>query len=145
MAGGKPDYSLSGSEKRSKKTSPVKKYFHAFHPRRICHAPRFMVEFLSISDYNKGMPLVTGGSLTVRFTVDKRDKNDLLNSRFEIIFFIDKVFVYEEESGISPFNYRFSVKDLNRGEHVITVNVYGLEDYIGTRSVKILLGGNGDN
>jgi len=64
---------------------------------------------------------------------------DLINSRFEIIFFIDNVFLFEEEDGISPFTYRLDTKGLNEGEHILTVNIYGYEDHIAGKSKRIFI------
>ena len=64
---------------------------------------------------------------------------DLINSRFEILFFMDNVFLFEEEEGTSPFTYRLDTKGLNQGEHILTVNIYGYQDHIASHSKRIFI------
>ncbi len=131
---------IEGVEKRPKKKTNIKKCIHALHKRAKCHEPNFDFEILDIEEYdNKNIPLIKGDVVPIRVVLDEEDKLDLINSRFEIIFFIDNVFVFEEEEGTSPFTYKFDAKGLNEGEHIITVNIYGYDDHISSRSKRIFI------
>ena len=126
--------------KRPAKSVTTKKYIHALHKRAKCHEPNFDFEILGLKEYNeKGIPLITQDIIPIRIIIDQKDKIDLINSRFEIIFFIDNVFIFEEEEGTSPFTYRFDTKGLSQGEHIITVNIYGFNDHIASRSKRIFI------
>jgi flagellar hook assembly protein FlgD len=128
------------TEKRLAKSVTSKKYIHALHKRAKCHEPNFDFEILGLKEYNKkGIPLITQDIIPIRIIIEQKDKIDLINSRFEIIFFIDNVFIFEEEEGTSPFTYRFDTKGLSEGEHIITVNIYGFNDHIASRSQRILI------
>ncbi len=126
-------------EKRPKKKTDIKKSMHALHKRAKCHEPRFDFEILDIKEYkDKDVPIIEG-AVPIRIRLDERDKLDLINSRFEIIFFIDNIFLFEEEEGTSPFTYRLDTKGLNEGEHILTVNIYSYEDHIASRSKRIFI------
>jgi hypothetical protein len=50
--------------------------------------------------------------------------------RYEWVFFIDHRFVFEEEAVKSdPYRFELDVSGLAEGEHVLTVNLVGREDY----------------
>jgi len=126
-------------EKRPVKKTDIKKSMHALHKRAKCHEPRFDFEILDIKEYkDKDTPVIEGAA-HIRVRLDEQDKLDLINSRFEIIFFIDSVFLFEEEEGTSPFTYRLDTKGLNEGEHILTLNIYGYEDHIASRSKRIFI------
>jgi hypothetical protein len=134
-----PKVQSSSAKRRTRATSPFKKYLHATHPRAKCREPRFAIEFPHVSEYaDDGAPIVSG-VVPVRIIIDKQDKKLLQDERYEIVFFVDFVFLYEEEEGISPFTYFFDTKGMSEGRHLITVNVYGFKDHIGTetRSVDV--------
>ena len=94
---------------------------------------------MDIKEYTEDNIPVVSNFVPVRIKLDERDKLDLINSRFEIIFFIDNVFLFEEEEGTSPFTFRLDTRGLNEGKHILTVNIYGFDDHIASRSKKILV------
>jgi len=124
--------------KRKKRKSMSEKHRHFYHDRKSCHEPRFSFEILGAEDYVNGIAVVTD-EVSIRINIDERDLPALINSRFEIIFFIDNVFLFEEEEGTSPFTYRFNTEGLNHGEHVLTLNVASYDDHIGSVSKKVFV------
>lgn len=129
------------AEKRARKIVSIKKYTHALHKRAKCHEPDFDLEILDIKKYKDNKIPIIEDTVPIRIILDEEDKLDLINSRFEIIFFIDNIFIFEEEEGVSPFTYRFDIKGLSKGEHIITVNIYGFDDHISSKSKKIFIRG----
>jgi len=50
------------------------------------------------------------------------------NDRCEWIFFVDQQFVFEEEkAATNPYVFEFDITSLAKGDHVLTVNLAGLE------------------
>lgn len=112
--------------------------FHSLHKRADCHEPEFKIEFLESKMSNGGAPVVKGAT-PVRVTISDRDKWYLTDTRYEVMFFVDAVFIYEEEEGISPFTYYWDTKGLSRGEHILTVNIMNYDDHIGVESRKVIV------
>jgi len=102
--------------------------------------PGFDFEILDVTEYHdSNIPLIRGDNVSIRVSVAEEDKMDLINSRFEIIFFMDNVFLFEEEEGTSPFTYRLDIKKLNKGLHALTVNIYSYNDRTAGRTKKIFI------
>lgn len=119
--------------------SDKKKYIHHRHDPRICHEPKFTVSFPK-SQANKDGVHVLSGNTPVRVEIDKRDKMDLINKRFEIMLYIDGTFLFEMEEGTSPFTFNWNTKGFIKGPHILTVNIMSYDDHIGVKSQKILIG-----
>jgi hypothetical protein len=75
----------------------------------------------------------------VRIEVDERDRSLVTNSRFEMIFYVDTVFLFEDEDSFTPYTYQWDTSGLNPGPHILTVNVHGYGDHIGARSAIVMV------
>jgi hypothetical protein len=62
------------------------------------------------------------------------DRERLLNKRYEIMLFLDQVYLCEEEGGMLPFNYKMSTRGITPGKHVITANVVDTDGNLGAVS-----------
>jgi len=112
-------------------------YLHASHDRAHCHDISFQVEFPTLEKDERGLPILQGKTL-VRVQLEDKDRNFMVNQRFEVGFFVDTVFLFEEEEGQDPFNYEWNTTGLARGEHLLTVNVIGYEDHLGVKTVRVM-------
>lgn len=112
-------------------------YKHALHKREGCHEPRFNVEF--IGSKNEEVIPVLSETTPIRVTLDEADRRILTNARYEVAFYIDNIFLFEEESGFSPYTYIWNTKGMSKGEHFITVIVQGYDDHIGTATKKVMI------
>lgn len=102
-------------------------------------SPDFDVDFpLAAKEANQPLPILTGAA-PIRITLSEKDKRRLTESKYEIMFFIDYVFLFEDEDGVSPFTYMFNTAGINEGEHVLTVNLIGYNGEVGTKSVKVFI------
>jgi len=112
---------------------------HALHPRDACREPRFEITFPeTVETTAEGWPVVQGRS-PVRIVVDERDRRLVTESRFEVILYVDTIFLYEDEDSFTPYTYQWDTGGLNPGPHVITVNVHAYGDHIGTRSAVVVV------
>jgi len=73
----------------------------------------------------------------VRVSIDKDDAKWLTETKYEVGFFLNSLFLTEDEEGINPFTYRLNTTGLREGVHAITVNVVGYEGEVGTKSVQV--------
>lgn len=102
-------------------------------------APAFEIILPSSQETTKqGVPIISGIA-PIRIILDKKDKKRLTQTKYEIAFFIDNLFLFEDEEGTSPFTYLFNTKGINAGEHTITVNLIGYEGEVGVKSLKVYL------
>ncbi len=127
-------------KKRKTIWSTEKKYLHYRHNPVLCHEPRFSVTFPNSKTSDDGTPVLLD-SAPVRVEIDKRDKNNLIDKRFEIMLYVDGVFIFEMEEGTSPFTFNWNTQGAAKGPHVLTVNVMSYDDHIGVVTQKVILGG----
>ena len=83
-----------------------------------------------------GIPIVSG-QVPVRLVVDQQDQSRLLERGFEPIFFLDGLYMYENEVGFLPITWQWNAEQTNEGEHYITANVRSYEGNFGTATVKV--------
>ncbi len=112
-------------------------YFHAAHERDHCRDITFDIEFPNVERNPEGLPILKDETI-VRVRLRSQDRNFMVNQRFEVMFFVDTVFLFEEEEGQDPFNFAWDTKGLNPGEHLLTVNLIGYEDHLGVKTVRVI-------
>jgi len=117
------------------------KYKHALHDKSVCHEPEFKVEFpKAVSEMPDGTPVVNGNEpVPVKVTISEKDRLHVESARFEVMFFADTVFIFEDEEGFTPFTYMWDTKGLPEGEHVFTVNIMSYDDHCGVESKKVII------
>ena len=92
---------------------------------------------LQISQAATQAPLEVREKVPVRIDVAEKDRELLTKQKFEIIFFVDMVYVAEEERAYVPFNYAWELGQLPEGEHILTVNFITAKGQMGVGSVKV--------
>jgi flagellar hook assembly protein FlgD len=116
------------------------KYLHYSHDPRNCHEPKFTISFPQHKKTNEeGLPILSG-KVPIRIEVDPNDIRYMTNKRFEIVFYIDGVFLFEMEEGTSPFTCHWDTKGFSKGPHTMTVNLISYDDHIGVLNKKIIVG-----
>lgn len=76
-------------------------------------------------------------SITIKLT--DKDKLWFSQERFSLNIFIDDVFVKGEALGYNDYTWNFNPKGINKGKHLITVNLKGFNDHIGIGSLPIYI------
>ncbi|OGX04649.1 MAG: hypothetical protein A3G87_03850 [Omnitrophica bacterium RIFCSPLOWO2_12_FULL_50_11] len=137
---------IASSPLRTRRSEGRLQYIHAAHPRPLCHEPRFEVEFPSSKlspsvgedkgDGGAGAPVLKG-KVPIRITLDPKDKDYLVANRFEVMFFMDSVFLFEQEEATSPLTFYLDTAKLGKGVHRLTINVMDYEDHIGVQTLKV--------
>ncbi|MBF5056818.1 hypothetical protein Y5W_02112 [Alcanivorax sp. 521-1] len=111
---------------------------HYFLPRAVEAEPRVKVslsgEMKPLSDDR----YVVSGKTIVKVDMDKSSEWAMAQSQYEIGFFIDGDFVAEEEQGYVPLSWQLDTDYLDKGEHLLTVNVSGFNGAVGIRSLKLI-------
>ncbi len=120
------------------------KYLHYRHHPEECHEPKFDITFPGHKVDELGRPVLSGLS-KVRVEIDPDDLRFMMNDRYEIMLYVDSVFLFEMEDGTSPFTFNWNVDSYKKGPHVITVNVMSYADHIGSLSKQIMIGDNQDD
>jgi hypothetical protein len=79
---------------------------------------------------------VVSGVTPLRVTLDPAHAVHLVDTRFEIMVFVDTVFLFESEDGSNPFNHLLDTRALAPGPHLLTVNVLAYDDHFGTHTIR---------
>ena len=113
-------------------------FLHARHLREDCREPQFTITFPNHPKKEHHVPVLKG-IVPVRVEINQQNKERLTNNRFEIVFYVDNIFLFEEEKGFSPFTYNWNTKGMKEGEHILTINVleYGGVDHMGSKNAKV--------
>lgn len=114
-------------------------YNHWQHPRDKCYDPRISILLPGeLRGDNTGIPVVSG-RVPIQMKISGRDRKYMMDQRFEVVYYLDFVFIHEEELGYSPFTWVWNTAGVNRGIHYITVMLRGYEGHFGTatRAVKV--------
>lgn len=101
-------------------------------------SPVLNIEFPDSKKSESGIPVVSGIA-SVRVSINDEDLLWLRETKYEVGLFIDNVFLFEDEEGISPFTYSLDTSRLNKGRHILTVNIIGYEGEIGTKTVPVFV------
>lgn len=117
------------------------RYLHATHAPNRCRQPRIEVELLDVEEPDASDGPRVRGRKTVRVTVDDEDQEFLLSGAYELMFFTDLVFLFEEEEGTSPFHYELDTSGLNPGLHFLTVNLITYNDHAAAVSIPFRVEG----
>ncbi len=120
-----------------KKRPPKRMYAHAQQP--LENRGDFNIELVlpdGIKRNKAGVPIVSG-SVPVRLDIDDRDRARALAQRFEPVFFLDGVFVFENETGFLPMTWNWDASAVNPGTHYLTANLRGYEGNFGIATVKV--------
>lgn len=118
---------------------PMDRDMHARNYLKMAREPHISAEFLGdVKKTEMGIPVVKG-IVPVRVSIAPEDKLALEDSRYEIMFYVDTVFLFEEESGFSPFTYMWDTRGLSEGEHLLTVNLWSYEDNCGVITKKVVV------
>ena len=76
----------------------------------------------------------------LRVNADKDSEWLLDESLYEVGFFVDGVFVAEEEQGYLPMSWRLDPKRYGSGRHTLTVNISGFDGRVGVGSMIFHVG-----
>ncbi len=126
-------------ERRARQYPGTGQYLHAFHRRAICHEPRFSIELpADLPKTADGVPVVRG-SVPLRIRLSPADQIHLIQARFELVLYVDTVFLLEEEEGYSPFTYLLDTSTIGPGPHLVTVGLLSFDDHIGVATEKIVV------
>lgn len=120
---------------------PADRYLHARHNPGDCHEPKINVEILAENHQQEKIPVVEG-IVPVKVSIAPQDRLATENSRYEIMFFVDTVFLFEDESGFSPFTYIWDTRGLSEGEHLLTVNLWTYDDHCGVVTKEVFIIGD---
>ncbi len=82
---------------------------------------------------------VVSGMVPFVANVRDADRERVLQRRFEAVFYVDGVFVHENELGYLPLTWVWDASRVNPGEHYVTLNIRGYEGNFGTATRKVIV------
>jgi hypothetical protein len=123
---------------KAKRPSSVQRVAPHFRlPRTVDYSPSLRVTFVNTQGTDSDGAAILRGKTMVKVELDEQDKLIFQNQQFEICFFLDYEFYAEDEAGYTPFNWVWDLSNVDKGEHVLTVNISGFKDQIGVLSRKV--------
>jgi flagellar hook assembly protein FlgD len=121
--------------------SGERRYFHAVHSAWVCREPEAIIRLPGASKKENRWVI---SSVQVPITIDAppESRRMLIESRFEVVIFVDGVFIMEDEEGYFPYTYMWDTSSLNPGDHLLTVNLVSYEDHIAVKTLQVTIIGN---
>jgi FlgD Ig-like domain len=113
-------------------------YLHASCDPSTCHEPRFSIGFPRSMDVADNVPVVSGKT-PLRIDIAPADAAYMISKRFEVMLYVDGIFVFEEEDGTSPLTYQWDTSTLVPGKHQVTVNIMSYDDHVGTVTRPVIV------
>jgi hypothetical protein len=110
---------------------------HKAHKRQGCYDPKVSL-YLKGAKVKEGIPVVRKNTPLI-IEIDKKDQTWFTKERFQLHIFLDDVLVHAELDGYTPYIWNFSPEGLNKGRHVLAVNLSGFADHIGAAILPILV------
>jgi hypothetical protein len=99
----------------------------------------FKVEFPDAIGVTEDGRAIIGDETTFRLEVDDPTlREQLINLRFEVMVYLDTVFLFEAEDGALPFNYRIDARALSPGSHLLTVNLLSYDQRVGLQTIELV-------
>jgi FlgD Ig-like domain len=129
-----------GREKRPNKKLPRKIIRnHWQHTPEKCRDPEIRIELPEGTQWDQDGTAIVNGLVRLKVDLPEQDRLILTEERFEVMFFVDFLFVYEEEAGYLPYNWTWNAQSTIKSPHYITVNLIGYEGHIGSATLKVRL------
>jgi hypothetical protein len=121
---------------------PVRKrtmYNHWQHERNQCYDPELHIHLpADLARTDEGLPVITGQT-GIGIDVAEQDSRYLYDQRFEVVLYIDFLFLQEEEMGYLPYFWQFDPQGMSASVHYLTVMLRGYEGHFGTATQKIFI------
>lgn len=109
------------------------------YPRESCRDPKIYLKPLAVKELKDDLPVITGETY-FQMSVDPHDQELITDQKFEVVFYVDGVFIYEEEIGYAPFAWRWRPVGVNSGVHYITAMLRGYKGHFGSATTKVWVG-----
>ncbi len=84
----------------------------------------------------KALP-IAAGKVAIQLDVDPDDRARLLEQRFEVGFFLDGKYMFENEVGFLPMTWVWDAGAVNEGIHYVTGNVWGYAGQFGATTIAV--------
>lgn len=111
---------------------------HKNHKKEFCKDIEVLFELPKNTPKTKRFYKIKGNTPIIIKLSDK-DKLWFSQERFSINIFIDDIFIKGEALGYAPYTWNFNPKGINKGKHLVTVNIKGFNDHIGIGSLPIII------
>lgn len=114
---------------------------HYYYQRSADTDPEIFIELPgSVEKDESGTAiLVAEEPIPVKVTMNEKDEQFVSASKYEVTFFVDFEFMSEEELGFMPITWLWKPNNLEKGKHILTVNVSGFKGQVGVRSTEFII------
>jgi hypothetical protein len=109
------------------------------YPRESCRDPKIYLKPLAVTERKEELPVINSETY-FQLRIDPHDQELITDQKFEVVFYVDGVFAYEEEIGYAPFAWRWNPSGVNSGIHYITAMLRGYKGHLGSATTKVWVG-----
>ncbi len=112
---------------------------HKNHDKKHCRDLEVLFSLPeNIQKTEDGFVKISGACpITIEFSAE--DKSWFIPERLSVNIFIDDIFVKGEALGYIPYTWNFNPEGMNKGKHLITINLKGFNDHIAIGSLPIYI------
>ena len=130
------DLTWGRTDREETHKKPRQLFNHWRHPREACRDPKIYLKPIDVEHQKDGIPIIDGETY-FQMTIDPQDHKIMIDQKFEVVFYVDGLFVYEEELGYTPFSWRWDPTGVNDGFHHISVVLRGYQGHFGSATKKV--------
>lgn len=113
---------------------------HAYHPVAMCRDVTLELQLPEVNRKNaEGLPIVEG-STPWSVKIKPADQMLIESERSEIVFFLDNLLLYENETSYFPYTWRWEPQGFASGTHYMTAFVVSYTEHFGYTTAKFHLG-----
>jgi len=131
------DLSWGKTRRVVKQSSQKRMYAHEQQPLETRGDFAIELKLPDRTPRNKDGITVVSGVVPVRLDIDDKDRVRALARRFEPVFYLDGIFVFENETGFLPMTWNWDASSVNPGLHYLTANLRGYEGNFGIATLKV--------
>jgi hypothetical protein len=129
------EFVQGATEKRDRNKQERFMYRHSQHRRDECFDFPISVDFMGPVQEGRDRIPVVGENVTLRIDVPPEDRIIVEGQRFEIVLYLDGVFITELEQGFIPYRWPLDSITMPAADHVLTVNLRGYEGHFGFATI----------
>jgi hypothetical protein len=132
------DFPADRPTRQATRSTTQEMFNHWKHDRSTCHNPVISIAAPQGATRDEtGTFVVSDSPLPLRLAMASEEAAQVQDERFELVVYLDGLFVTEEEQGYVPFTWSLPPELLTRGEHVVTFVLRGYEGHFGTASIGV--------
>lgn len=123
--------------RRTRETKSTLPFDHWYHDRESCRDPHVEVSAPAGSARTQSGAVLVDQPVAFTLKAERDVAFHMKSERFEVVVYVDGMFVFEEELGFLPYQWTLKPDLLTDGEHVVSIMVRGYRGHFGSASIRV--------